>query len=281
LSVIEEAEMYILRFPVVAAALIFVAPALAQEGPLPSGPYDPRPEIEAGRQAPGSDSAEAETAKSDDPGREPANDPEPGIVSIPEVKKPYFLSGARPIPLTDSALRFDLGYPDVRIAWHLPMSRTFELAPAFGVAYGLHAENAGELALVDLRCEIKWRFFSNREIALALFADPGLQVSVWPAAGVGFVVGGPGLILDYQVIERLHLTPAVQIPWGLYLMGEDSDFAARFPFLLRLGMEYHLSQTVNLLFHMSGGADVWTSPVTPGGSVAALLRMILGVSIRL
>ena len=275
---------FFIRALIVPAALLAAA-AHAQEEPLPSGPYDPQPGIEAGGQAPGSEPAEAVPPA---PGSEPAaeeageaDDPGPRIISIPKEKKPYFLSGARPLPLTDSALRMDLGYPDVRVAWHIPVSRTFELAPAFGVAYGLHAENAGELALVDLRCEIKWHFYSNEEIALALFADPGLQVSVWPAAGVGFVVGGPGLILDYEVIEELHLTPAVQIPWGLYFMGEDTDFAARFPFLLRLGMEYHLSPTVNLLFHMSGGADVWTSPVSPGGSVAALLRMIFGVSIRL
>ena len=268
-------------------ALLLAVPAFAQEEPLPSGPYDPQVEPESGPETPPTGKVEAEpesgpeTPPTEDVKVEVEPAPEPKILNIPKAKEPYFVSGARPIPLTDSALRIDLGFPDVRIAWHLPMSRVFEIAPAFGVAYGLHAENAGELALLDLRCEIKWNFFTNEDIALALFADPGLQVQVWPQTGVGVVVGGPGLILDYKVIEKLRLTPAIQIPWGLYFMGKNSDFAARFPFLLRLGMEYHLSPTVNLLFHMSGGADVWTSPLTPGGSVAALLRMILGVSIRL
>ncbi len=269
--------MHKLTIPIIIAilALLVSAPSIGQEEPLPSGPYDPKEEPASGPETPPT----AEPASG--PETPPTAEPGPRIINIPKAKEPYFLSGAQPIPLTDTALRFDLGFPDVRIAWHLPITRTFELAPAFGVAYGLNAENAGEVALVDLRCELKWNFFRNEDIALALFADPGLQVAAWPTTGVGIIFGGPGLILDYKVIEKLRLTPAIQIPWGLYFMGKSSDFAARFPFLLRLGLEYHLSQTVNLLFHMSGGADVWTSPVSPGGSVSALLRMILGVSIRL
>jgi len=270
--------MYRLTILTIATALLLASPVFAQEEPLPSGPYDPQAvepaseAIEAEKPLPQPEAIGAE---------KPLPQPEPKIITIPKVKAPYFLSGAQPIPLTDSALRIDLGFPDVRIAWHLPLSRTFEIAPAFGVAYGFNAENAGKVAVLDFRCEIKWNFFRNEDIALALFADPGLQVPVWPSTGIGLVVGGPGLILDYRVIEKLHLTPAVQIPWGLYFMGKNSDFAARFPFLLRLGLEYHLSQTVNLLFHMSGGADVWTSQLSEGGRVSALLRMIFGVSIRL
>jgi hypothetical protein len=293
--------MHKLTIPIIIAilALLVSAPSIGQEEPLPSGPYDPKEEPASGPETPPTaepasgpetpPTAEPASGPETPPTAEPASGPEtpptaepgPRIINIPKAKEPYFLSGAQPIPLTDTALRFDLGFPDVRIAWHLPITRTFELAPAFGVAYGLNAENAGEVALVDLRCELKWNFFRNEDIALALFADPGLQVAAWPTTGVGIIFGGPGLILDYKVIEKLRLTPAIQIPWGLYFMGKSSDFAARFPFLLRLGLEYHLSQTVNLLFHMSGGADVWTSPVSPGGSVSALLRMILGVSIRL
>ncbi|MFH1531609.1 MAG: hypothetical protein ABIK09_12850 [Pseudomonadota bacterium] len=265
---------------IIATALFLATPAFAQEEPLPSGPYDPQvepePEVE-GPSTGGNRGVDAPPTEASEPGPKP----EARIINIPKAKEPYFLSGARPIPLTDSALRIDLGFPDVRIAWHLPMSRTFEIAPAFGVAYGFNAENAGKMALLDFRCEIKWNFFRNEDIALALFADPGLQVPVWPDTGIGLIVGGPGLILDYAVIEKLHLTPAIQIPWGLYLMGKNLDFAARFPFLLRLGLEYQVSQTVNLLFHMSGGADVWTSQVSEGGAVSALLRMIFGVSIRL
>jgi len=274
--------MHHLTVPIVIAivALLLSAPTIAQEEPLPSGPYDPVVEAPKPEPEPTPEPA-PEPEPEPAPKPEPAPAPEPKIINIPKVKEPYFLSGARPIPLTDSALRFDLGFPDVRIAWHLPLTKTFELAPAFGVAYGFNAESAGEVALIDIRCEIKWNFYKNDDIALALFADPGLQVPVWPTTGVGVILGGPGLILDYAVIEKLRLTPAIQIPWGLYFMGKNSDFAARFPFLLRLGLEYHLSQTVNLLFHMSGGADVWTSPVSPGGNVSALLRMILGVSIRL
>ena len=281
--------MYQLRILFVVAALLLAAPVVAQEEPLPSGPYDPQ--VEPATVAPSDPSREPATADPPDPSREPATvdsipEPKPKpklkpkLVGIPKVYAPYFVSGARPIPLGDSALRIDLGFPDVRFAWHIPMSKTFELAPVFGVGYGLNAENAGDLALLDFRCEIKWNFFSNEEIALALFADPGLQIPVWPEAALGIVFGGPGLILDYQVIKKMRLTPAVQIPWGLYFM-KGSNFAARFPFLLRLGLEYNVSQMVNLLFHMSGGADVWTSSATKGGAVSPLLRMVFGVSIRL
>jgi hypothetical protein len=163
------------------------------------------------------------------------------------------------------------------------VSAAFELAPAFGVGYGLNAENAGEIAFLDFRCELKWNFWANEDVALALFADPGLTVPVWPKAGVGLIFGGPGLILDYAVIKKLRLTPAIQIPWGLFFLdpGRSTTFSARFPFLLRLGLEYHVSRMVNLMFHMSGGADVWTSPKVESGRVAALLRMIFGISFRL
>jgi len=269
--------MHQLRILSVVAALLLAAPVVAQEEPLPSGPYDPQVE-------PVDPSREPATVEPD-PSREPATvepvpEPKPKLVGIPKVYAPYFVSGARPIPLGDSALRIDLGFPDVRIAWHLPMTRTFEVAPVFGVGYGLNAENAGTMAILDFRCEIKWNFFSNEDIALALFADPGLQIPVWPTTGLGIVFGGPGVILDYQVIKKMRLTPAIQIPWGLYFM-KGSNFAARFPFLLRLGLEYNVSQMVNLLFHMSGGADVWTSSSTKGGAVSPLLRMVFGVSIRL
>ena len=274
--------MHQLRVLFVVGALLLAAPVVAQEEPLPSGPYDPQVEP-----ASGSDSATATATATSTSTAEPTpeaataeSDPKPKLVGIKKAYAPYFVSGARPIPLGDSALRIDLGYPDVRFAWHLPMSRTLEFAPVFGVGYGLNAENAGDLALLDFRCEIKWIFFSNEEIGLALFADPGLQIPVWPDAGLGVVFGGPGLILDYQVIKKMRLTPAVQIPWGLYFM-KGSNFAARFPFLLRLGLEYNVSQMVNLLFHMSGGADIWTSSATEGGAVSPLLRMVFGVSIRL
>ena len=267
------------------AFLLLAAPALAQEEPLPSGPYDPQVEPAEGGVSGGEEESGAVEggASGEESGPEPppTGETEPKIINIPKAKESYFVSGARPIPLTDRALRVDLGFPDVRIAWHLPMSKTFEIAPVFGVAYGLNAETAGKLALVDLRCELKWNFFKNEDISLALFADPGLQIPVWPQAGVGVVVGGPGVILDYRVIDKLRLTPAIQIPWGLYFMGKKSNFAARFPFMLRLGLEYQVSQTVNLLFHMSGGADVWTAQVSEAGKVAALLRMVFGVSIRL
>jgi hypothetical protein len=242
----------------------------------PSGPYDPVLE----------ETEEPEEEFTEVQEVEPAvvrvmEEPKPKPVAKkkkPRIQRPFSVTGSQPLDLEDTALRVDLGYPELVVAYHMPFNRKLEFVPAFGLFYQTAGADTGLLA----RCEIKYAFFKDKEHGLALIADPGIMVPLDPDKALGLIFGGPGVLYDYTIAGEHHLTAGIQIPWGLFI---GDGFAARIPAILRMGAEFSVANDLNFFFQMSGGADVWTdsygSKESKDLEVDPYLKMTLGVAIRM
>lgn len=242
-----------------------------EEGP---GLYDPKLEEEE---------PEAVVAEP-----EPEPEPEVEVVTRPEARKPvkvpkagpkpFSVTGSNPLALEDTAIRLDLGYPELGVGYHIPIDRRLEVVPVIGMFYQTAAADTGLFA----RCEIKWAFFQDKEHGLALIADPGVMIPIEPDPAFAVIAGGPGVLYDYTVAAKHHLTAALQVPWGLFF---GDDFAARIPVILKMGAEFSVADDLNFFFIMSGGGDIWSDDYgtdeARGMDVGPYLKMTLGVAIRM
>jgi len=210
--------------------------------------------------------AESEPAESDPP------EEEKPVVTLKRktAGKPdcaYTVTGASMLDREKTALRIAAGYPDVQVMFHMPWDTNLEFAMGGGFFYALNAQMAGELYGGSLIGEGRWRFHENGEHSLALVVKPSLMAGGGarkPASFsgpreqwiFGLVVGGPGLLYDYEIKRKHHAVLGFSIPFGFYW--SEYGFATRIPFVAELGGEVALSRNVHIFITTEVGLDLWT-----------------------
>lgn len=165
--------------------------------------------------------------------------------------------GGRTLENPNEALRVNLGWPSVDIAYHFLFDMDFELAPKASFKYGQHAVFGEESSCCGFGLiagsEARWAFFSQKGFSMAVRGEAGLILDLSPVGdsqeGVGTGLRlGPGLALDYSASPDVNVVGGIDIPVDILF---QEPTLAVIPFLLRAGLEFHPTQEL-LVFTMVG-----------------------------
>jgi len=165
--------------------------------------------------------------------------------------------GARNLETPHEALRVNIGWPSVDIAYHFPFDTDLELAPKASFSYGRPAVFGDESSCCGFGLvagsEARWLFFSQNGFSMAVRGEAGLILDLSPVGDAQDGVGtglriGPGLAMDYAASADVNVVGGIDIP--VDILFQDPTLAV-IPFLLRTGLEFHPTQDL-LVFTMLG-----------------------------
>ncbi len=198
------------------------------------------------------------------------------LLGGPRAGQAYSVLGGEVLGVHDQAIRVSVGYPDIAVAWHIPVVRRFEVAPKFTQFYGVdtHVPIVGN----TFGAELRWQVYGKGRLSIALFFDPALVIAYSGVhrTTVGVSFGLPGVRLGYLATGNLHIVGGVRMPLALHF--SPSPVVGRFPVLFEGGLEYMLSTALNVHVLFGIGPDIW---VGDGGSNTELyVNGILGISYR-
>lgn len=169
----------------------------------------------------------------------------------------WTLWGGRTLESPDEALRVNLGWPSIDIAYHFPFDVDLELAPKVSFSYGRPAVFGSQASCCGFGLvagsEARWAFFSRKGFSAAVKGEAGLILDLYPVGteqngvGTGLRIG-PGLAVDYAASSDVNVVGGIDIPVDIYF---QTPTLALIPFLLRTGLEFHPTEDV-LVFTILG-----------------------------
>lgn len=172
--------------------------------------------------------------------------------ATPPTDRPANLLGGRMLALRDQGGRVTLGYPDLEVAWHMPLAAEVEIAPRLRWAFHRAFQGRHNALMGGAEARVGLRRVGPFELAAIGAAD--VQ---WHTSGDGHLalgLGWPGLAATWRPLHRL-----------------DVDFGVQLQDTLHLGQQTGLD-----LFVAAFGAVEWGL----GGDLAALARVEIGPDIR-
>jgi len=179
-----------------------------------------------------------------------------------------------------NAARAEIGWPNVKLTYTIPVEPNIDASPQIAVSYGnnLTADRVG----LELGAEIRWHFWRDGPWSAAMVPNPALLVVVPTARGngeFGLRFGIPAISIGYQATSTISLMMGAQIPFWMTL-GEDPQ--VWLPILADLGVEFQIHRTddaiINLMVGTSLGPSICLNKC-PGPTVEFGLRAFLGGAI--
>lgn len=159
----------------------------------------------------------------------------------------WSLFGARPLDVYDSALRVGLGWPDVHVAYHLPILKELEVAPKLGFVWAPGGTTLGCCGFGNtVGAELRYLLYEEDDLHLGVRADTAILL-YYPVGNANSTRVGtrisPGFIGDYSVNETLNVTFSFDMPVELYYtpavegiipfqFGGGLEFIPKGPFML-------------------------------------------------
>lgn len=171
----------------------------------------------------------------------------------------WSILGGRTLDPRNSAIRVSAGWPDVHVAYHLPITADLELAPKFGLLYGFPAFGvAGSPTFIgnSIGGELRWRLLSRGDFHLAAKAELGLNLyySLYDEFYAGMRLS-PGVVADYEVSSAVNLTTGFEIPFEFIF---TDPFSALIPILFAVGLEFEAKENLLFFVNMKLGPAVVT-----------------------
>ncbi|GEM_PF-4357684 len=211
------------------------------------------------------------------------------VAKSKEKKKPvdeaFSVIGAGPVRKDVTPIRVAMGYPELDVVYHIPISDDFELAFGGGLFYGLNAHSAGQLFGPKGMIEAKWRVWRDEEHSLAVTATPTAYFQIYPDAAFGIIAGAPGVLYEYAIQNRHRAVLGLSVPWGVFFHNGDKDgyfkeegVTARIPVVFKMGMEFALKESFNIFFTSETGIDVWAGQAD---DAALFVRTMGGIAFAL
>lgn len=183
----------------------------------------------------------------------------------------WTLWGGRTLQNPGEALRANVGWPGVDVAYHFLYDIDFEIAPKASLSYGQPAvlENVSTCCGFKLiaGAETRWAFFSQSGFSMAVRGETGLILDLAPVGeeqkgiGTGLRIS-PGLAADYNASPEVNIVGGLDIPIDILFQHPTT---AVIPFLLRTGLEFHPTQKVLVSTLIGIGPGILVSEQTSGG----------------
>ncbi len=179
-----------------------------------------------------------------------------------------------------NAARAEVGWPNVKITYTIPVEDDVDASPQVALFYGQNMR-AGTIGL-ELGAEIRWQFWRDGPLSAALVPNPSLLVVVPTRGGhgaIGLRFGVPAVAFGYQATSTISLLFGAQVPFWMTL-GPDPE--VWLPVMADLGVEFQVHRTddaiVNLVAAASAGPSFCLNRC-PGPAVEFGLRAFVGGAI--
>jgi len=198
-----------------------------------------------------------------------------GLSASKASAKDFSLLGGETLGVEDSALHAQIGFPEFKLRYHLPVLEDLEVIPTFGLPYnGTYMGGRlapGDVVATFFGADLRYRLYQKGRFALALkaelafflqFADTGPATNTDP----GIKIGLPGgVAASYRVSETFRATFGLNMPIHLlfFQYGAISYTGLGWPIELNVGGELRLTDRILLTLHIEFGPTVFAAE---GGS---------------
>lgn len=222
----------------------------------------------------------------------PTPPPEPPpLVSVSGGK--WSVVGALTAPANANVVEGGLGWPGIHVSYLRGISDQLEMGGRFTFNYGVEGLLGGVVPGVKFQFLLRFKFFDNGKVSLAVRFEPGPLFYFYPSSGVitcatdqfGNVICGrsgttvPGLVLPVGV--RLGLVASSAINIGLsfdlpmwFAFARVTTFYV--PVLMGIGVEYFLQSNLLVAFNIKMGPTLSSG----GGTAVFTFESKLGVGYR-
>jgi hypothetical protein len=213
-----------------------------------------------------------------------------GLSVAPDSASAYYsLLGGETLKIRDSAIEAQVGYPDIRLGYHIPIIENLEIIPRLSLFYqglGQYAAATSPFGTASfgmhVGAEVKWRFFSKNKVHLAYVGPLGLHMNFTDnfLGAIQIPLLG-GVAITWEATKTINVVGGFHMPFAfLFGSGTSGSFVA--PFIFSAGAEFGLTDQINLSVMLEGGPVV-TRFSSLGGftGTSSYVSGLVGVQYRL
>ncbi len=209
-------------------------------------------------------------------------------LGAPKTSQAFTLLGAETLNARDTALDFQLGYPEfLRFGYHLPVLSSLEIVPRahFFAAPGWHMAGdtltAGNFGM-RLGADIKWNFWNSGKWHLAAIWKFGVPLNFTPDFQAGIQIALPGgVLVDYELNGQMRLIGGLHFQSNIMFYetkndrGEDETEAVfNLPMVFELGVEFEITSHFRMGVTFEGGPSFFFNDgASTGGYVGGMLSL--------
>ncbi len=196
----------------------------------------------------------------DSPFLPPPLPPPPPPPPPPETRElirvePWSLLGGRTLDQDRTAMRIEIGWPEISLAVHIPVHENVEIIPHMGFFFGLPivgaavTDSSGEAQATSCcgagnsaGVAVRWLVHTRRVFSLGMQFDiaPLAKYDMDALPGLDFGVRvGVGLIFDYVLHDGMNLVGGMEIPLDIYF---STPTTLILPIKMRVGVESFISE---------------------------------------
>lgn len=180
-----------------------------------------------------------------------------GTLGTSQSAGAYSLIGGETLKVDEDVLRIGVGYPHaVTIAYFIPITSRFDLAPKFTFFYGssdFHVPFIGD----NIGLELRYAFIKKPNFSLALFGDINLWLAYHPGFFFGLGIITPGVLVSYKPNTTIQLTGGLLLPVTFYFVNPGANvFLAHIPIAFRLGVEVAINAKIQWYLKIDIGPDI-------------------------
>lgn len=150
------------------------------------------------------------------------------------------------------AVEAAVGWPAVRLAGRVPVSKGFEVAPYLTFTFWNDLLDKKPTLGDAVGALVKVNLVDKGPFQLAVQGDPAILVEYWPGGTkIGWQIGFPELVMSYEATKGLDIDFGLKVPLALVFKA-DYEVEVRLPILVGFGAEYELAKDL----HLFGGVEV-------------------------
>jgi hypothetical protein len=211
-----------------------------------------------------------------------------GLSVAPDSASAYYsLLGGETLKVRDSAIEVQVGYPDLRLGYHIPIIKNLEVIPRLGLFYNGLGKYAGTTAPfgsanfgMRLGVDVKWRFFSKNKVHLAYVGPLGLHMR-FSDTFLGAIqiplIGG--VAVTWEATKTLNVVGGLNMPFA-FLFAENLPSTFIAPFIFSGGVEFALNDQLSLSAMLEMG-PILTKVEGLTATTSAYVSALVGAQYRL
>ena len=193
------------------------------------------------------------------------------LLAAPASAETFSLNGGRLLKTNESAINIQIGYPGLRVGYHIPIIKDLEIVPhlslhwAAGDAYGLVNSVPADSSF-GLRpgANLRYAVYSKDRVHVALEWRVGFPFNVTPLVLGAVQIGLPGGVhVTWEASRTVNLVAGLQASWGTLL---TSPTVFIFSNVFDIGVEVEVANNLNLTAQLEGGPVGFVG----GGAISGL-----------
>ena len=184
-----------------------------------------------------------------------------GLAASPSASA-FSLLGAEVLPVRDSAVDVQLGYPEVRLGYHLPVLKNLEINPRFSFFYSDGWDAAGDTLSVGnfgvrVGADFKLQLIGEERWHLGLIWKFGVPLNCTPEFTGGLQLGLlGGLVADYEATDAVRIIGGLHLQTAVLFVG---DGVYNLPVVFELSTEFAVTSKIQVALTFEGGPSFFFS----------------------